>query len=106
MIGEDAEADAAGDRAEQRPGREGRRLGLGQAEIGADRSEHEAEDQEVESVHGIAGRRGDERLAGIGGDVVRGGGGGAGGHGRLRMAPSYPLPEETSAKRLGFDCGR
>jgi hypothetical protein len=47
MVGQDAEADAAGDRAEERPGRERRRLGLRETKVGADRGQHEAEDQEA-----------------------------------------------------------
>ena len=66
-----AEADAAQHRADQRGGDERGGLALGQLQVGGDRPQHEAEDQQVEAVHGIADRGAPKRLAGLAVDFGR-----------------------------------
>jgi hypothetical protein len=53
VVGEDAEQDAAGHRADQRPGHQRAGLRRREMQIGRDRAQHEAEDEEVEAVHGV-----------------------------------------------------
>jgi hypothetical protein len=62
IVAQYAEHDAADHRADQRPGEQRAALRRRKREVGADRSQHEAEDEKVEAVHGIAGHGGGERL--------------------------------------------
>jgi hypothetical protein len=65
IVAERAEHDAAHHRPDQRPRRQRAADGGAQPEVGADRGEHESEDEEVEAVHGIPDHRGGERLLGF-----------------------------------------
>jgi hypothetical protein len=82
IVAQDAEQDAAHDGAHQRPGHERSSLRRREVQLGRNRAQHEAEDEQVEAVHRVADRRGGQRLACFGAD--RGGGDGIGldgGHG-------------------------
>ena len=80
-IAQRAEHDAAEDGADQRPGHQ--RAGLPRCEVQVcrDRLQHEAQNQQVEAVHGIADGGAEQRLPAVGidfGDHAGRGGGGTG----------------------------
>src|SRR5262249_60703526 len=58
-----AEGNPADDGAEQRRGDERSRLRLRQSEVGRDRAQHEAEDEQIKTVSRIADRRAQDRVA-------------------------------------------
>jgi hypothetical protein len=67
-VGQQPERDAAQHRARERRGDERGGLRRAKAERRRDRLQQEAEDQEVESVHGVADRRSPQRPPRLGGD--------------------------------------
>jgi hypothetical protein len=71
FVGQDAEQDAARDRADQRRRHERSALRRCEREIGRDRLKHKAQDQEIEAVHRVAERGSDQCLDGFA--VDRGG---------------------------------
>ncbi len=63
IVAEHAEQDAAGDGADQRPGHQRAGLRRGQVQVRRDGAQHEAEDQQIEAVHGVADGGCDQGLA-------------------------------------------